>query len=379
MQRFRFGHNREQMKVLIVESYVAIFVWPSVNNDSGLPGLYEPHEQFCNWYPYQGVMHQKFHSYQESDSVREKDKFIIVSVFLNSEGSKVSVTFERTVKTQDVGGNMNTSLEESIFIDDISAKNLGIFSSLISDWQSSRSRPAMTDSLEEISGVYERSATKTGPGRNSSDAEFNLEFTSLRIVLGTAGLVLLDPHGDDYIRFNIPASEASDKVPEYTNISKFGDFIFDFFDIEFEGSVEELEMDLPPEIVSSERLDSELQSRAVVEFESRHFQSSVRTAFTVLEERIRELGEYPETEYGTGLIQNAFHPENGQLVFGESPGEREGVMFLYRGAFQALRNPVSHRFIESVDEDYARDAIYTVNLLLRLLEENHEPHSEDST
>ena len=45
-------------------------------------------------------------------------------------------------------------------------------------------------------------------------------------------------------------------------------------------------------------------------------------------------------------------------------------MFLYRGAFQALRNPVSHRFVEEVDEDYARDGIHTVNLLLRLLDEN---------
>ena len=45
-------------------------------------------------------------------------------------------------------------------------------------------------------------------------------------------------------------------------------------------------------------------------------------------------------------------------------------MFLYRGAMLSLRNPASHRFIEEVDEDYARDTLHTVNLLLRLVEMN---------
>jgi hypothetical protein len=36
----------------------------------------------------------------------------------------------------------------------------------------------------------------------------------------------------------------------------------------------------------------------------------------------------------------------------------------------ALRNPVGHRFVDEIDEDYARDVIHTVNLLLRVLETN---------
>jgi len=117
-------------------------------------------------------------------------------------------------------------------------------------------------------------------------------------------------------------------------------------------------------------LDDELAERCLSEYESGHYQSAVRTAFTVLEERVRDRGEFPQGVSGANLMLQAFNAEDGPLSFGETEGEQDGVMFLYRGAFQALRNPVSHRFVEEVDEDYARDAIHTVNLLLRLLDEN---------
>lgn len=124
--------------------------------------------------------------------------------------------------------------------------------------------------------------------------------------------------------------------------------------------------------VDSSVLDDELASRCLSEYESGHYQSAVRTAFTVLEERIRGKGGFPQGTSGADLMLQAFNAENGELSFGQTEGEQDGVMFLYRGAFQALRNPVSHRFVEEVDEDYARDAIHTVNLLLRLLEKNTE-------
>lgn len=316
-------------------------------------------------------MYQSFLGFENAESSHEKDKTIIVGVSLHSDGSDIYIEIDRKTKTKSSGGGLQTRQIEQISLRDISANDLGRLSSLISRWLGSRTQPVIGDTLVNISGEYEKSSVQTGYRNQRKPKETRVEFTSLEVVLGTAGLALIFPHGEDHIRFNIPASESLDGSSNYTNISGLRDLIYDFFDIEFEGGVEDLDMDLSPEIESSERLDLELQRRAITEFESEHFQSSVRTAFTVLEERVRELGEYPDTEYGAGLIQDAFHPEDGRLMFGESTGEREGVMFLYRGAFQALRNPVSHRFIETVDEDYARDAIYTVNLLLRLLHENH--------
>lgn len=321
-------------------------------------------------------MHQSFVSYKKGESSREKDKTINVGVFLRAEGSEIEIEFDKTTKTQKPGGGFRTTLEESINLRDVSADDLGKITSLISNWLGSRSQATISESLEDISGIYKKSPTSSG--LRSKPQEVRIEFSNSEIVLGTGGLGIIIPQEEDQILFNIPATEVPGKSPDYANIFGLRDLLYDFFDLEFEGKAENVGFDLPPEIQSSERLDKELQRRVVTEFESKHFQSSVRTAFTVLEERVRELGEYSETEYGTGLIQKAFHPDEGKLVFGETNGEREGVMFLYRGAFQALRNPASHRFIESVDEDYARDAIYTVNLLLRLLHENYNVNSDQS-
>ena len=122
--------------------------------------------------------------------------------------------------------------------------------------------------------------------------------------------------------------------------------------------------------VDSSVLDDELVERSVSQYESGHYQSAVQSAFIILEERVRDRGGFGRNIHGSDLMTESFTPDGGPLSFGETGSEQQGVMFLYRGAMQSLRNPASHRFIEEVDEDYARDVIHTVNLLLRLMETN---------
>ena len=122
--------------------------------------------------------------------------------------------------------------------------------------------------------------------------------------------------------------------------------------------------------VDSTVLDRELATEAIPEYEDGHYQSAVRSAFIILEERIRSSGGFEEDTYGDDLMTQAFSPDDGPLSFGETGGEKQGVMFLYRGAMLSLRNPASHRFVKEVDEEYARDVLHTVNLLIRLIELN---------
>jgi len=121
--------------------------------------------------------------------------------------------------------------------------------------------------------------------------------------------------------------------------------------------------------VDASVLDDELAARALSEYEDGHYQSAVRTAFVVLEERVRDNGGFKESDHGADLMTEAFHPD-GPLAMGKTEAEKEGTMLLYRSAVMALRNPVGHRFVDEIDEDYARDVIHTVNLLLRVLETN---------
>lgn len=105
----------------------------------------------------------------------------------------------------------------------------------------------------------------------------------------------------------------------------------------------------------------------MTEYEDGHYQSAVRTSFVVLEERVRELGGFRESDHGASLMTEASHPD-GPLAMGKTESEKEGTILLFRSVVMALRNPVSHRFVNEVDEDYARDVIHTVNLLLRVMD-----------
>lgn len=118
--------------------------------------------------------------------------------------------------------------------------------------------------------------------------------------------------------------------------------------------------------VDSSVLDPELADRALSEYEDGHYQSAVRTAFVVLEERVRSEGEFRESDHGADLMTEAFRPD-GPLAMGQTEAEKEGTMLLYRSAIMALRNPTGHRFVDEIDGDYARDVIHTVNLLLRVM------------
>lgn len=114
--------------------------------------------------------------------------------------------------------------------------------------------------------------------------------------------------------------------------------------------------------------DSNLRTDAVPEYINGHFQSSVRTAFRVLEERIRMTGGFDQDLTATNLAQEAFSPDQGTLSFAEVDAERRGWMYLYAGGFLALRNPPSHRDDQAIDQHRAMQILNYVDMLLNVLE-----------
>jgi len=112
----------------------------------------------------------------------------------------------------------------------------------------------------------------------------------------------------------------------------------------------------------------DLRSDAVPEYVDGHYQSSVRTAFRVLEERIREEGGFPQDSVGMGMAQDAFSTDDGPLTFADVGAEQRGWMFLFSGGFGALRNPPSHRDEDSIDQHRAMQILHFVDMLLEVLE-----------
>ena len=113
--------------------------------------------------------------------------------------------------------------------------------------------------------------------------------------------------------------------------------------------------------------DEELMRRCQHLIHMGAFDEAVRSAFVLLEERLRN--SVNETHMtGTQLANFAFSPNNGPLAkqLAYSQSEKEGLRELYSGAFKLFRNPTAHGVVEySADEGKA--IIGLVDLLLKLL------------
>jgi hypothetical protein len=97
--------------------------------------------------------------------------------------------------------------------------------------------------------------------------------------------------------------------------------------------------------------------------------SAVRTAGVILEERLRDVGSISDHSLtGQGLV-NALFSKNGTLVSKFTvDAERQGYRDLYAGIVGTFRNPSAHKLIDPSPEDGGALIVF-VNLLLKKLEE----------
>lgn len=119
-------------------------------------------------------------------------------------------------------------------------------------------------------------------------------------------------------------------------------------------------------------LDPELVQRCGQLIRAEAFDEAVRSAFVLLEERLRKaLGEDGLT--GTRLSDKAFNPQNGPLskLLGRTGAEREGLRELYSGSFKLFRNPTAHGVVGYSPAE-GKAIIGLVDLMLRILKRAEE-------
>jgi uncharacterized protein (TIGR02391 family) len=119
-------------------------------------------------------------------------------------------------------------------------------------------------------------------------------------------------------------------------------------------------------------LDDELRRRCGHLLHLGAFDEAVRSAFVLLEEKLRELiGD--ETLTGTQLANVAFNPKDGPLSkhLGRTKSEREGLRELYSGAFKLFRNPTAHGAVGYEAAD-GKEIVGLVNLFLRMIRRAEE-------
>jgi len=118
--------------------------------------------------------------------------------------------------------------------------------------------------------------------------------------------------------------------------------------------------------------DEELVRRCGPLIHLGRFDEAVRSAFVLLEERLRKaVGEEGMT--GTQLANYAFNPERGPLAkhLGHTLAEREGLRELYSGAFKLFRNPTAHGVVGYSPAE-GRAIIGLVDLMLKMLKRVEE-------
>ena len=95
----------------------------------------------------------------------------------------------------------------------------------------------------------------------------------------------------------------------------------------------------------------------------------VREAGVVLEARLRRIaGRAGTSLHGVALVDAVLAPEKGMLIFSKHSSEQLGVLRLYQGAMQFIRNPPMHNVIE-YQASTAQILIRLIDSLLRLLAE----------
>ena len=119
-------------------------------------------------------------------------------------------------------------------------------------------------------------------------------------------------------------------------------------------------------------MDDELLQRCASLLHLGAYDEAVRSAFVLLEERLREmLGQEGMT--GSNLANAAFNTKDGPLAkhLGKNLSEREGLRELYSGAFKVFRNPTDHGAVGYSSSD-GKEIVALVNLLLRILKRAEE-------
>lgn len=98
------------------------------------------------------------------------------------------------------------------------------------------------------------------------------------------------------------------------------------------------------------------------------YEQAIFVAMKAVEVRVRKLGGYGAEVIGTDLMTRAFKT-GGPLADSEAPpGEVDGTMMLFRGAYAVLRNPSGHREVFFDDVTEASEAVMTASLLMRMLD-----------
>jgi hypothetical protein len=121
-------------------------------------------------------------------------------------------------------------------------------------------------------------------------------------------------------------------------------------------------------------LDQEIKARCLPilgagSADPKLWDSAVRTAGVLLEDRLRQVGGISDaSRVGRDLVNDVFGQSGTLAPKFSTESERQGYRDLYAGVVGAFRNPYAHRLVDPTPEDGGAFMMF-MNLLLKLLED----------
>jgi uncharacterized protein (TIGR02391 family) len=115
-------------------------------------------------------------------------------------------------------------------------------------------------------------------------------------------------------------------------------------------------------------LHPELERKVRRQFLLGEYEVAIFVAMKAVEVRVRALGGFGHDVIGVDLMTKAFKPGGPLADPAAPPGEVDGTMMLFRGAYAVLRNPSGHREVSFDDVTEASEAVMTASLLMRMLD-----------
>lgn len=98
------------------------------------------------------------------------------------------------------------------------------------------------------------------------------------------------------------------------------------------------------------------------------YENAIFVSMKAVEIRVRRIAGFGDEVIGVDLMTKAFK-QGGPLADPNAPpGEVDGTMMLFRGAYAVLRNPSGHREVSFDDVTEASEAVMTASLLMRMLD-----------
>lgn len=99
------------------------------------------------------------------------------------------------------------------------------------------------------------------------------------------------------------------------------------------------------------------------------YDSAVFEAFRLVEEAVRTLSGFSNSDVGVNLISKALGSKVPPIQLSDVAAEQEGFHSLFRGAIGAFKNPGSHRTVGHTDATRVMELLAFASLLLKLLDD----------